>query len=53
MKLTQDQIISFQKLYKEELGLEITEVEALEKALTLIRYLALSVPKIEDGHLSP
>ena len=53
MKITEDQIISFRKLYKEELGIEITEVEALEKALALLRYLAISVISIDDDLLSP
>ncbi len=53
MKITEDQIISFQKLYKEELGIEITQVEAQEKALTLLRYLAISVIPLDDEPVSP
>lgn len=41
MELKPEQIISFQKLYKEELRIEITEVQAQEKALALIRFLNL------------
>lgn len=46
MELTPEQITSFQKLYKEELGIEITEVEALEKGSALIQFLNLEVPQI-------
>lgn len=53
MKLTEDQITSFQKLYKEELGIEITRREALEKALSLLRFLELSTSRIDDEPLSP
>ena len=41
MRLTEEQITSFQKLYKEELGLEITREEALEKALKLLRLIEI------------
>lgn len=53
MNITEDQIISFQKLYKKELGVEITKVEAQEKALALIQYLAISVMPVDDELLSP
>jgi CRISPR/Cas system CMR-associated protein Cmr3 (group 5 of RAMP superfamily) len=53
MKITEDQIISFQKLYKKELGIGITTVEAQEKALSLLRYLAISVIPIDDEPVSP
>ncbi len=46
MQLTQDQIISFQKLYKEESGIELSEIEAQEKAQALIRYLGLKESQI-------
>lgn len=47
MKFTENQITSFQKLYKEELGLEITKREASAKALALIRYSGI-LPLIKD-----
>jgi hypothetical protein len=50
MKITEEQIISFQKLYKDELGIELSEVEALEKTSALIRYLAISVIPIDDEY---
>lgn len=52
MTKTEDQIISFQKLYKEEIGIEITQMEAQERALALLRYLAISVIPLDDEPLS-
>jgi hypothetical protein len=39
--LTDDQIIRFQKLWKEHFGEEITRTEALEHGLKLIRLLQI------------
>jgi hypothetical protein len=43
MELTDKQLISLQKLYKEELGMEITKTEALAQGLAILRFLELSI----------
>lgn len=48
MQLTEEQIISFQKLYKEKLGIELTKSEALAKALSLIRFMRLHTVPLEN-----
>ncbi len=37
MKLSQKAIVEFQTIYKQEYGIELSEAEALEKAIKLLR----------------
>lgn len=53
MQITESQLQCFIRLYKKELGITLTPVEAQGKALSLLRYLAVSVvpfdiPKEDD-----
>jgi hypothetical protein len=43
MEITQTQLQSFIELYKKELDISLTPVEAQQKALSLLRFLAISV----------
>lgn len=43
MQITDTQLQSFIDLYKKELNISLTPVEAQQKALSLLRYLAISV----------
>ena len=43
MQISEAQLQSFIDLYKKELNISLTEVEAQQKALSLIRFLAISV----------
>lgn len=41
--LTENQILKFQKIYKEKLGKDISKKEALEKGLKLINLLEIII----------
>jgi len=43
MEITEAQLQSFIELYKKELHISLTPGEAQQKALSLLRFLALSV----------
>jgi hypothetical protein len=43
MKITEAQLQSFIELYKKELSISLSPVDAQAKALSLLRFLAISV----------
>ncbi len=43
MQITEVQLKSFTELYKKELNISLSPVEAQQKALSLLRFLAISV----------
>ena len=48
MEITQTQLQRFIVLYKKELGISLTPVEAQQKALSLLRFLAVSITPLEN-----
>ena len=51
MVLSNEQIVSFQTLYKSQFGKEISQAEALKKGIKLIRLVQLIYkPMTEDEH---
>ena len=47
MDITNAQLQSFIELYNKELNISLTPVEAQQKALSLLRFLAISVTPLE------
>jgi hypothetical protein len=47
MELNETQLQSFIALYKKELNISLTPTEAQSKALSLLRFLAISVAPLE------
>jgi hypothetical protein len=48
MHLTDQQLASFQELYKKEFGRDITKAEALEKASSLLRFVILCATPVNE-----